>query len=94
MGIYGDPWHITATFLQDTRHASHLHDDALMFASALVQPNTAIHVMAINARLHWVHQPGSELFVVHNYERNIVAPGFMPLQARALIVKFNRLFRF
>ena len=50
--------------------------------------------MAINARLHWVHQPGSELFVVHNYERNIVAPGFMPLQARALIVKFNRLFRF
>ena len=28
MGIYGDPWHITATFLQDTRHASHLHDDA------------------------------------------------------------------
>jgi hypothetical protein len=66
----------------------------LMFASALVQYGTSTNTVSMNARLRWEYQPGSELFVVFNEERNTLTPGYPNLQNRAFIVKVNRLFRF
>ena len=66
----------------------------MMFVSALVQYNSSFNAVSTNARLRWEYQPGSELFVVYNEERNTLAPGFPNLSNRAFIVKFNRLFRF
>ena len=66
----------------------------LMFVSALVQYNSAIHAVAANVRLRWEYQPGSELFVVYNEERDTWGRRFPDLANRALIVKINRLFRF
>ena len=46
-------------------------------------------------RLRWEYQPGSELFVVYNEERDTLAPGHFPeVETRAFVVKVNRLFRF
>ena len=45
-------------------------------------------------RLRWEYQPGSELFVVYNEQRNTLATRFPLLENRAFIVKLNRLFRF
>ena len=64
----------------------------LAFVSALVQFNSATHTVSSNVRLRWEYQPGSELFVVWNEQHDTFGPGF-PVQNRALIVKFNRLFR-
>jgi hypothetical protein len=66
----------------------------LMFASALVQYNSGTNAVSTNARLRWEYQPGSELFVVYNEERNTLARRFPALNDRSFIVKFNRLFRF
>ena len=66
----------------------------LMFASALVQYNSTTHAMAANVRLRWEYQPGSELFVVYNEERDTLGRRFPDLANRAFIVKINRLFRF
>jgi hypothetical protein len=66
----------------------------LMFASALIQYNSAINAVSTNVRLRWEYQPGSELFVVYNEERDTLARSFPGLSNRALIVKINRLFRF
>ena len=66
----------------------------LMFASALVQYNSSTNSVSTNARLRWEYQPGSELFVVYNEDRNTLSPGFPGLTTRALIVKVNRLFRY
>ncbi len=66
----------------------------LMFVSALVQYNTGTSSTSANIRLRWEYQPGSELFVVFNEERDTHASGFPDLQNRAFIVKINRLFRF
>ncbi len=66
----------------------------LMFASALVQYNSATHSVSTNARLRWEYQPGSELFVVYNEDRNTLARGFPTANTRAIIVKINRLFRY
>ena len=68
----------------------------LMFVSALVQYNSATSSVSTNLRLRWEYHPGSELFVVYNEERadTLLTPRRYPLQNRALIVKFNRLFRF
>jgi uncharacterized protein DUF5916 len=66
----------------------------LMFVSALLQYNSAIHGVAANVRLRWEYQPGSELFVVYNEERDTWGRRFPDLANRALIVKINRLFRF
>ena len=68
----------------------------LMFVSALVQYNSATNSVNTNLRLRWEYHPGSELFVVYNEERAnaLLTPRRYPLQNRALIVKFNRLFRF
>src|SRR5688572_25746463 len=66
----------------------------LMFASALVQYNSGTNAVSTNARLRWEYQPGSELFVVYNEERDTLARRFPGLMNRAFIVKVNRLLRF
>ena len=66
---------------------------SLMFVSALVQYNSSTASIGANVRLRWEYHPGSELFVVYNEARNTLRPGRPELQDRALIVKFNRLFR-
>jgi hypothetical protein len=66
----------------------------LMFASALVQYNSATGSFSTNARLRWEYQPGSELFVVYNEDRNTSALGVQGLSTRSIIVKVNRLFRY
>ena len=66
----------------------------LMFVSALMQYNSEFNSVSTNARLRWEYQPGSELFVVYNEERNTLTRHFPSLNNRAFIVKVNRLFRF
>jgi hypothetical protein len=66
----------------------------MMFVSALVQYNSSTNSVSTNARLRWEYQPGSELFVVYNDDRNTLSRGFPGLNTRALIVKVNRLFRY
>ncbi len=65
-----------------------------LFASALVQYNSAANNASANVRLRWEYQPGSELFIVYNEQRDTLARRFPMLQNRAFIVKINRLFRF
>ncbi len=65
-----------------------------MFASALLQYNTAVNAVSTNVRLRWEYRPGSELFVVYNEQRDTLAASFPDVVNRALIVKINRLFRF
>jgi hypothetical protein len=66
----------------------------MMFASALVQYRSDGRIASTNARLRWEYQPGSELFVVYNEERDTLGRSFPSLMNRAIIVKVNRLFRF
>ncbi len=66
----------------------------LMFTSALMQYSTSAGTVSVNARLRWEYQPGSELFVVYNEERDTLAPRFPSAMNRAFIVKVNRLFRY
>ena len=65
-----------------------------MFVSALLQYNSTNNSLGANVRLRWEYQPGSELFVVYNEQRDTLIPRLPVLQNRAFIVKFNRLFRF
>ncbi len=65
-----------------------------MFTSALLQHNSASNTVAANIRLRWEYQPGSELFVVYNEQRDTLRQRFPELENRALIVKVNRLWRF
>ena len=65
------------------------------FFSALVQYNNSNDSLSTNLRLRWEYQPGSELFVVYNDQRDTATLRGTPmLQNRAFIVKFTRLFRF
>ena len=64
-----------------------------MFVSALLQYNSSGNALGSNVRLRWEYQPGSELFVVYNEQRDTLTRGFSNLSNRALIVKINRLFR-
>ena len=66
----------------------------LMFVSALLQYNSALNAVGANIRLRWEYQPGSELFIVYNEQRDTLARRFPELENRALVVKINRLFRF
>ena len=66
----------------------------LMYTSALVQYNSSDDAVSANVRFRWEYQPGSELFVVFNEERDTEARRFPVLTNRAFIIKFNRLFRF
>jgi hypothetical protein len=65
-----------------------------MFTSALVQYNSTIGAVSANVRFRWEYQPGSELFVVFNEERDTMVTRFPMLANRSVIVKINRLFRF
>ena len=66
-----------------------------MFISALIQYNSSNDALSSNIRLRWEYQPGSELFIVYNEQRDTLAPGsFAELENRAFVVKVNRLFRF
>jgi hypothetical protein len=65
-----------------------------MFATALIQYNSDTHLLSSNVRLRWEYQPGSELFVVYNDQRDRASTIVPGLQNRSFIVKVNRLFRF
>jgi len=72
----------------------------LMFASGLVQYNSADRAFSTNLRFRWEYAPGSELFLVYTDERDVredrdVTPTTVRgLKNRALVVKVNRLFRY
>ena len=66
----------------------------LMFVSALVQYNSSNRSVGANIRLRWEYQPGSELFVVYDEQRDTMIRGYPELDTRAFIVKITRLFRF
>jgi hypothetical protein len=66
----------------------------MMFVSALLQYSSGTRAVATNARLRWEYQPGSELFVVYNEQRDTLAHRFPALANRAFILKVNRLLRF
>lgn len=65
-----------------------------MFTSALLQYNSANTTIAANVRFRWEYQPGSELFVVYNEQRDTLSHRFPEMENRAFIVKVTRLFRF
>ena len=66
-----------------------------MFVSTFIQYNSSNNGLSANVRLRWEYQPGSELFIVYNEQRNTLSPQTIPeLENRAFIVKINRLFRF
>ena len=72
----------------------------LMFASALLQYNSADRAFGSNLRFRWEYRPGSELFVVYTDERDTTDAGLITpttirgLKNRAFVVKINRLLRF
>jgi len=66
----------------------------LMFASAFVQYNSSSDAVSANVRFRWEYQPGSELFVVYNEERDTLSRNFPALANRAVIIKVNRFIRF
>ena len=66
----------------------------LAFVSALLQYNSSNNALSANVRFRWEYQPGSELFVVYNEQRDTLKPRFPGLENRAFVVKVNRLFRF
>ena len=49
-----------------------------MFVSALIQYNSANNALSSNIRLRWEYQPGSELFVVYNEQRDTLTPERYP----------------
>ena len=65
-----------------------------MFVSALIQFNSSTASLGSNIRFRWEYQPGSEIFVVYNDQRDTTAQGFPALQSRSFVVKANRFFRF
>ena len=64
------------------------------FVSALVQYSSSANRVSTNARLRWEYQPGSELFVVYNEQRDTLTRRLPDIVNRAFIIKVNRLFRF
>ena len=66
-----------------------------MFVGGLVQYNSSGDLLSTNVRLRWEYQPGSELFVVYNDQRDTqLGRGVPMLQSRAFVVKLTRQFRF
>ena len=65
-----------------------------MFVGGLLQYNNGTNSLSTNLRLRWEYQPGSELFVVYNDQRDTSLRGTPFLENRAFVVKFTRLFRF
>ncbi len=66
-----------------------------MFVGGLLQYNSTGDLLSTNVRLRWEYQPGSELFVVYNDQRDTqLGRGVPMLQNRAFVVKLTRQFRF
>ena len=65
-----------------------------MFVAGLLQYNNSTNSLSTNLRLRWEYQPGSELFVVYNDQRDTSLRGTPFLENRAFVVKLTRLFRF
>ncbi len=66
-----------------------------MFASALLQYQSAAKTMTSNVRFRWEYQPGSELFVVYSDGRDTENIGFPPpVLNRSFVVKLTKLWRF
>ena len=65
-----------------------------MFVAALVQYSSSNTSLSTNLRFRWEYQPGSEIFVVYNDQRDTLRPGFPELMNRSLIFKTTRLIRF
>ena len=65
-----------------------------MFFGGLLQYSNSTNSLSTNLRLRWEYQPGSELFVVYNDQRDTSLRGTPFLENRAFVVKFTRLFRF
>ena len=59
-----------------------------------MQYNSSNDSLGANVCFRWEYQPGSELFVVYNEQRDTLTPRYPALENRAFIVKINRLFRF
>ena len=66
---------------------------ARMFASALLQYNSASNTVSSNLRFRWEYRPGSELFLVWTDERDSRSGG-NGLRSRAFVFKFTRLLRY
>lgn len=64
------------------------------FVSGLIQYNSSNRSFGTNVRLRWEYQPGSELFVVLNEQRETLARRPPELENRSIVVKLTRLFRF
>ena len=65
-----------------------------MFVAVFPQYNSSTNSLSNTVRFRWEYQPGSELFVVYNDQRDTLKPGFPDLVNRAVIVKVNRLLRY
>ena len=65
-----------------------------MFFSGLVQYTSTAEQLGTNLRFRWEYQPGSELFVVYNDQRDTALRGAPMLENRAFVVKLTRLLRF
>ena len=65
-----------------------------MFFGGLLQYSSTGSLLATNLRLRWEYQPGSELFVVYNDQRDTGLRRTPVLENRAFVVKLTRLFRF
>ena len=66
-----------------------------MFVSALTQYASSDNALSTNVRFRWEYQPGSELFVVYNEQRDTLTKTRYPdLESRTFVIKMNRLFRF
>ena len=65
-----------------------------MFFGGLMQYNSSRQALSMNLRLRWEYQPGSELFVVYNDQRDTTLRGVPILENRAFVIKFTKLFRF
>jgi len=66
-----------------------------MFVGGLLQYNSTRNVLSTNVRLRWEYEPGSELFVVYNDQRDTeLGRNYPLLENRAFIVKFTKFLRF
>jgi hypothetical protein len=65
---------------------------ARMFASTLLQYNSADRTFSSNLRFRWEYQPGSEFFLVWTDERD-TRPGGTGLRNRAFALKITKLLR-
>ena len=65
-----------------------------MLVSGLVQYSSTNDSLGANLRFRGEYQPGSELFVVYNKQRDTKSRGAPALENRAFVIKISRLFRF